>query len=141
MDGYPFEPESPVWSYTDNFHTQMQGGAFRLPNGNTLITDCDDAHMFEVTSDGNVVWDFDYGGGQTMIARAQKYPPEFFDGSQGGELTGDINEDGIVNILDIILLVNVVLGLSEASPASDVNEDGILNILDIVNLVNIVLGT
>ena len=41
MDGNPFEPESPVWSYADNFHTQMQGGAFRLPNGNTLITDCD----------------------------------------------------------------------------------------------------
>ena len=47
-DGQPFGPDNPTWFHAGNFHTQMQGGAFRQPNGNTLVTDCDDAFMFEV---------------------------------------------------------------------------------------------
>ena len=50
----------------------MQGGAFRLPNGNTIITDCDDALMFEVTYNNEVVWSHTQGSGQSFIARAQK---------------------------------------------------------------------
>jgi len=39
-----------------------------------------------------------------------------------------------------VLLVNLVLAGVESSDCSDVNGDGILNVLDIVLLVNIVLG-
>ena len=52
----------------------------------------------------------------------------------------DLNEDGIPNVLDIVLLVNLVLSGNEPGDCSDVNGDGILNVLDIVLLVNIVLG-
>tara|TARA_B100000029_G_scaffold176366_1_gene173682 strand:+ start:521 stop:2110 length:1590 start_codon:yes stop_codon:yes gene_type:complete len=51
---------------------------------------------------------------------------------------GDINADGILNVLDIVLLVNVVLG-GEAD-CSDINNDAVVNVLDIVLLVNLVLG-
>ena len=63
-------------------------------------------------------------------------------GSGGGgcALEGDLNADGIPNVLDIVLLVNLVLGGNESGDCSDVNGDGILNVLDIVLLVNIVLG-
>ncbi len=58
-------------------------------------------------------------------------------------LPGDINFDGIVNILDIVMLVNEILnpgGLTDTQfSAADLNYDGILNILDIVSLVNIIL--
>ena len=53
---------------------------------------------------------------------------------------GDINDDGVVNILDVILSINIVLGLSDYNLLSDINEDGIVNILDIVLIVNIVLA-
>ena len=56
---------------------------------------------------------------------------------------GDINVDGIVNILDIIYLVNFILNNQTPTEiqfsASDLNADGMLNILDIVQLVNIIL--
>jgi len=63
-------------------------------------------------------------------------------GSNQGML-GDINVDGAVNILDVVILVNFILDTqiptdSEFS-ASDLNSDGILNVLDIVQLVNIIL--
>ena len=52
---------------------------------------------------------------------------------------GDINEDGIVNVLDIVQVVNLVL-VSEYEENGDLNGDGIVNVLDIVQLVNIILN-
>jgi hypothetical protein len=54
-------------------------------------------------------------------------------------LLGDINEDGILNILDIVALVNLVLA-AEYNPMGDMNSDETLNILDIVTLANLVLS-
>ena len=59
---------------------------------------------------------------------------------QNSYLMGDVNNDGILNVLDIIILVNIVLGLEIESSNSDVNEDGVVNILDIINTVNIILN-
>ena len=54
-------------------------------------------------------------------------------------ITGDINEDGNINILDVILIVNIILEMNEYNHLADVNDDGNLDILDIVELVNIIL--
>ena len=54
-------------------------------------------------------------------------------------LNGDFNNDGIINILDVVQLVNIVL-INEYNDIVDLNEDGIVNILDIVQLVNIILN-
>jgi len=52
---------------------------------------------------------------------------------------GDLNEDGILNILDVILTVYLVL-VSEFDENGDVNCDGMLNIQDIISEVNCILG-
>jgi CubicO group peptidase (beta-lactamase class C family) len=54
-------------------------------------------------------------------------------------VTGDVNEDGLVNVLDIVQTVNLVL-TSEYEENSDLNGDGIVNVLDIVQLVNVILN-
>ena len=58
---------------------------------------------------------------------------------------GDINGDSLINILDVIVVVNIVLGVNPDDNCqlelSDVNGDGILNILDIVIVVNLILGS
>ena len=54
-------------------------------------------------------------------------------------LEGDFNNDGIINILDVIYLVNIILE-NEYNDNVDLNDDGIVNILDIVQLVNIILS-
>ena len=53
-------------------------------------------------------------------------------------LTGDINLDNIVNILDVVLLLNSILD-NQYSQIADINLDGQLSILDIVLLVNIII--
>ncbi|UCE18507.1 MAG: hypothetical protein JSV84_16920 [Gemmatimonadota bacterium] len=58
---------------------------------------------------------------------------------------GDVNEDGAVNILDIVKTVNIILTL-ESNPteyhmwASDCNGDGGVDVLDVVGIVNVILG-
>ena len=54
---------------------------------------------------------------------------------------GDLNSDGIVNILDIVILVEYILNAEAVEiEDADINDDGDVNILDIVQLVNIILS-
>jgi len=57
--------------------------------------------------------------------------------------TGDLNIDGIINILDIIQVVNILIYDLDVSDIqlciADVNQDLIIDILDIVLLVNIIM--
>ena len=52
----------------------------------------------------------------------------------------DLNEDGLINVLDVVLIMNLVLE-DEYSELGDVNSDGELNILDMVIVINIILYT
>ncbi len=61
-------------------------------------------------------------------------------------LQGDINFDGNVDVLDVVRMVNIIIGNDPPpSPAelqaSDLNNDGSIDVLDIVNLVNIILDS
>jgi hypothetical protein len=51
-----------VWQYNGSdeqpFYSQTCGTAKRLPNGNTLITESDNGRAFEVTMEGEIVWEF-----------------------------------------------------------------------------------
>ena len=54
---------------------------------------------------------------------------------------GDLNNDQIVNILDVIILVNNILSpLTYEINGGDINGDGNVNILDVILLVNIILN-
>jgi len=59
-------------------------------------------------------------------------------------LLGDVNQDGFVDILDIIRILNYILGnlipTENQFILSDINSDEMLNILDVVLLVNIILN-
>ena len=57
----------------------------------------------------------------------------------GSTLLGDMNSDGFINILDIVILSNNILS-NENNSIGDINQDSYINILDIVILVNIILG-
>ena len=55
-------------------------------------------------------------------------------------LLGDINQDDMFNVLDVVLMVNIILGLSDSVDNGDINGDNAIDILDVVLLVNFVLG-
>ena len=54
-------------------------------------------------------------------------------------MLGDLNYDGILNIQDVILIVNLVLN-SEYTNLADLNSDSTVDVLDIIQLLNIILN-
>ncbi|MDP7027012.1 MAG: family 16 glycosylhydrolase [Candidatus Marinimicrobia bacterium] len=52
---------------------------------------------------------------------------------------GDVNNDDVLNILDIVTIINIILSDEMSDPCSDFNQDGITNILDLVSLVSAIL--
>ena len=55
-------------------------------------------------------------------------------------LLGDVNNDGNINVQDIILSINIILGNSSYLQSADINADNVVDVLDIVLLVNLILG-
>jgi len=69
-----------VWSYagtpTHSFYSESCGTAQRLPNGNTLIAESNAGRAFEITPEGEIVWNFQN--------------PNIFIDNIGNEIVGDI---------------------------------------------------
>ena len=67
-DAGPFGPEEPTWSYVaptrTAFFSTFISGAHRLANGHTFITSGAQGRFFEVTPEGEIVWEYwtPYGG-------------------------------------------------------------------------------
>lgn len=59
---------------------------------------------------------------------------------------GDVNLDGIINILDVVATVNMItdgegnLDQYPENSRADFNQDGTVNVLDVVGMVNFIIG-
>ena len=54
-------------------------------------------------------------------------------------LYGDSNEDGLLNISDIVIIVDLILN-ADFEENSDINQDGILNVIDVIELLDLILN-
>jgi hypothetical protein len=107
-----------VWQYENgvDFFSPFRSGNQRLPNGNTLICECDAGHLFEVTPAKEIVWDFwspfvNQGPHHLgkRIHRATRYPPEAVEPllrSRQDVIVAEVDHDGtrITNYVDLIRL-------------------------------------
>lgn len=88
-----YGPEDVAWRYAaDGFFSRNISGVQRLPNGNTLIIEGRDGRVFEVTPEGEVVWNYVVPS-ETVeervfenVFRARKYPADH-PGFEGHDLT------------------------------------------------------
>ena len=59
-------------------------------------------------------------------------------------ILGDVNDDSLINVSDIVLIVTFILEQNVPSSfqnwASDLNVDGSINVVDIVLLIEMILG-
>ncbi|MFF4800556.1 aryl-sulfate sulfotransferase [Streptomyces sp. NPDC001351] len=84
-----------LWAYEDNppqnFYSPYMSSAQRLPNGNTFVAEGSFGRLFEITPEGDVVWEYivphfgTFGtgvglessrGAQNAVFRAYRYGPE-----------------------------------------------------------------
>ena len=106
-----------VWRFNgtvpNSFYSMYISGVQRLPNGNTLVCPGAHGHIFEVTTDGDIVWEYinpvgdrisnddgvykimtdRVGGGFNSIFKCQRFSPNY-PGLEGRDLTsrGTITE-------------------------------------------------
>jgi hypothetical protein len=75
-----------VWKYQapkkEDFYSVSRGSCQRLPNGNTLIANSNSGIAFEVTREGELVWEWknpkrDDAGRRSTIIRMDRYPPAY----------------------------------------------------------------
>lgn len=84
-EGAPYGPVAPVWSYgaaiPGEFTSAFISGMQRLPNGNTFICSGVQTRIFEVTPDGEVVWNYvERKAGDspfTWVFRSSFYTPDY----------------------------------------------------------------
>jgi len=55
-------------------------------------------------------------------------------------LPGDINLDGVINVLDVQKAVNMALGVAEPTPEADVTENNLVEVTDVQVVTNTALG-
>jgi len=119
--------------------------------GSPHITDLDgdgDLEIFTGSTNTLVVTDIKTEGGSDAFwstYRGNDKRTGYYEAGGGGACTtADLNDDGIIDILDIVQTINIVLGNITPSAtqvcAADVNGDTIIDILDIVLIVNIIMG-
>ena len=102
-----------------------------IPGTNTIH------HRYFDCIDNVEVWLYEVvGGGHDWPSYSNREIWAFF--SSYVSNLGDGNQDGIVNILDVIILINVILD-NEYNASFDMNSDEIINVLDVVQVVNIIL--
>ena len=78
-------------------------------------------------------------GGSLVEAAIDDFLIEYI--TSGSGIVGDINNDEAVDVLDIVVLVNMVLGFESSNfQVADINSDGSVNIQDIILVVNIILN-
>tara|TARA_B110000438_G_scaffold302650_1_gene361024 strand:+ start:1071 stop:2576 length:1506 start_codon:yes stop_codon:yes gene_type:complete len=103
-------------------HTYSEGVVFSADVGSMPGI----ANFFFSDGANSIQLDFDFGGG-----------------SGGCQLSGDVNEDGGINVLDIVLTTNLILCTDcpdSYNECADLNSDNYLNVLDVVLMVNLILG-
>ena len=93
----------------------------------------------------DIYYDGDNGtGGSLVEAAIDDFKLEVFTSNDNTTLLGDVNLDSTLDVIDVVLLVNYVIGQSEFNDfqmvVGDINSDTVINVLDIVSLVNEILN-
>ena len=61
--------------------------------------------------------------------------------NQNCNIIGDINDDGNVDIIDVVIIVDYIINLTDFElECSDFNDDGYINIVDVVQLLSLILN-
>ena len=99
--------------------------------------DANQRDLFILDYLGNLVSQTNISGG--LPNNLQSTLIELMNQIPDNQIPGDMNSDGGINVLDIVLISNLIF-VNEYDETGDVNSDGILNVLDIVLLINIIIG-
>lgn len=138
-DSLAFGPIDYEWEYggDNTFFSHFQSGAYRLLNGNTIITSTQEKNIFEIDSLGNKVWEYDLELSDIQpgyTARAKKYGINYLD-----NIMGDIYIDNQIDIYDFLMALEIFI-LDEYLQKIDFNNDSQIDQTDIDYMIGRILN-
>ena len=88
----------------------------------------------------DILYDGDAGSGGSLVeAAVDDFLIEYL--ISGSGITGDVNNDETVDVIDAVLIINMILGTESPNYATaDINFDNTINVQDIILLINIILS-
>jgi len=143
------------FSLTDEENTRLISGMGRSYVGHTVCG-------ADVDPPGSIQWPFNWQAPDSDVGNINFYLSSLATNhnhstsgdhtyiqvitmSYNGLILGDLDGNGAINILDVVMLVNIVLGVldptSQQEISADLNADSTINILDVVQLVNMILSS
>ena len=129
--------------YVSYWHSEGKVPWLYNPFAQIMITYDDEESIAEKASyiiaediGGAMFWEFSSDKFSELLDEVNNV----FNLESSENITGDFNDDGTTNVLDVIILVNHILSPSAIElDGADINDDGNIDILDVVILVNIIL--
>ena len=103
----------------------------------TWIYSNDPSFVYSTTENNGEIWADEQNGyaGTSWLTAEQVYIPPF----SGGDINGDL----VVNILDVVAVVQYILGNTEFNEdqiaAADLTQDDVVNILDVIAMMNMII--
>ena len=123
--------QSPEWLEL----LSSSSGELSFQESNQILFSIDTSNLYSSEYISFLTINSNGGNGEVSI---------YLDVNDNDVLLGDINFDNDINIQDIVILINFVIGSSTPNElefiSADINTDNILNVLDVVQLVNIILS-
>tara|TARA_Y100000994_G_C15617143_1_gene411439 strand:- start:77 stop:1039 length:963 start_codon:yes stop_codon:yes gene_type:complete len=63
----------------------------------------------------------------------------YWDGGISETLIGDVNNDGFLNVVDVVSIVSIILDNGDYNSSADYNSDGVVNVIDIIAIVDMII--
>ena len=126
-----------IYGDDDSFFSSFQSGAYRLKNGNTIITVTQEKSLFEISQNNQVVWECNIDNiinDNGFTARAKKYNINYLD-----SIIGDVYTDTKLNVYDVIRISDVIFE-NQFLEKCDLNDDGSLTEDDINVLLDFIFN-
>ena len=130
--GYPFTVDIalPIVYGSNRIHERLN----ELNISNNLYVGQNELHEYWGAVNGN--W---LGGPNENYEQITTDAYHFLYNQMSVVLPGDLNGDGVLNILDIISAINIILN-NDYDITADINEDNSVDVLDIILMTNILIG-
>ena len=117
--------------YIDGIEQGKWAGEIAWSQNSFSVTPGEHTFLWQYNKDQGVT-----GGDDAAWIDNIVFPPSYY----SSILYGDVNDDGNINIQDVILTVNIILDSLSYNQAADLNEDGAIDVLDVISIVNLILN-